>query len=182
MRVLVACEMSGRVRDAFIRRGHDAVSYDLLPTLAPGPHVQGDVLAVLTDGWDLMVAFPPCTYLSNVGACWWPQRQPEQAAALEFAARLWNAPIPRIAVENPLGRISRVTGPATQWVHPWMFGDPYMKRTGLWLKSLPLLTPTHEEPVHLVPWTSQTGAPARGHERSLTFQGIAEAMARTWGQ
>ena len=189
MKVLVACEMSGRVRDQFIARGHEAVSCDVLPSLTPGPHLQRDVLEVIHEGWDLMVGFPPCTYLSNVGAQYWPKREQEQQDALLFAEVLWTAPISKIALENPLGRISWALGPASQWIQPWMFGDPFTKRTGLWLKGLPKLEPTHDKPKQVQRWIAGNDhtrgtiglGVAKKHERSLTFPGVARAMAGTWG-
>lgn len=142
MRVLVACEFSGIVRDAFIDAGHDAMSCDLLPTERPGPHFQGDVRAVLADGWDLMVAHPPCTFLAVSGARWFKDRPQQQAEALAFVRLLMDAPIPRIAVENPVSVISSRIRKPTQIVQPWMFGHPETKTTCLWLAGLPKLTPT----------------------------------------
>lgn len=196
MRVLVACEYSGRVRDAFIARGHDAVSCDLLPTDADGPHVQGDARDLLQDGWDLLVAHPPCTFLANSGvrhlhtnAKRWPELF--DAAAL-FRAFL-NAPVPRIAVENPImhkyGRELIGGGRADQAIQPWMFGHPETKATCLWLKGLPPLKPTKDvkaemealpdaerHRIHHLPPSKD-----RWKLRSTTFQGIADAMAEQWG-
>lgn len=193
MRVLVACEYSGRVRDAFRARGHDAWSCDLLPTDAPGPHIQGDVLAVLRDGWDLMVAHPPCTYLCSSGLHW-NGRVPGRAAlteeALEFVRALLGAPIPRIALENPVGRISTAIRKPDQTIQPWQYGHPESKATCLWLKGLPLLRPTRvlEKPAS-GRWENQTpsgqnklGPSAdRWKIRSATYRGIADAMAEQWG-
>lgn len=194
MRVLVACEYSGRVRDAFIRRGHDAMSCDLLPTESPGPHYQGDVRDILNDGWDLMVAHPPCTHLAVSGAVWFPKKQAEQAEALEFVRFLMDAPIPRIAVENPVSVISSRIRRPDQIIQPWWFGHDVSKSTCLWLKNLPPLHPTNiVEPVVLYykngkkrasKWfieTSNLPKPYQAHVRSLTFEGIAEAMAEQWG-
>ena len=184
MRVLVACEFSGRVRDAFMARGHDALSCDLLPTEAPGWHHQGDVRDLLESGWaDLMIAFPPCTYLSKAGARWWPQRQAEQAEALEFVRLLMNAPIERIAIENPVGRISTAIRKPDQIIHPYWFGEPWSKGTCLWLKNLPPLKATNMvEPTGY--WVGgdrvKHGEHRDPHMRSLTFVGIAEAMAEQW--
>jgi hypothetical protein len=142
MRVLVACEYSGRVRDAFIARGHKAMSCDLLPTEAPGPHYQGDITDVLDKGWDLMIAHPPCTYLSVSGMHWTTRglRDPQLTEdALNFVRLLMDAPIPRIAIENPVSVISSRIRKPDQIIHPWMFGDDASKKTCLWLKSLPLL-------------------------------------------
>ena len=146
MRVLVACEYSGAVRDALIRRGHDAVSCDLLPTDAPGPHIEGDVLPLLADGWDMMIAFPPCTYLCASGMHWTTRglRDPQLTAdALAFVRALMDAPIPRVAIENPIGRISTAIRKPDQVIHPWQFGHAESKTTCLWLTGLPPLQPTH---------------------------------------
>jgi hypothetical protein len=142
VRVLIACEFSGIVRDAFIARGHDAMSCDLLPTERPGPHYQGDVFDVIDDGWDLMVAHPPCTHLAVSGARWFVEKEQEQADALEFVRRLLDAPIPRIALENPVSVISSRIRKPDQTVQPWMFGHAETKTTCWWLKNLPKLEPT----------------------------------------
>ena len=145
MKCLIACEYSGTVRDAFIARGHDAVSCDLLPTDKPGPHIQGDVTEVLGDGWDLMIAHPDCTYLCSSGLHWnkrRPGRQEKTEAALDFVRLLMNAPIPKIAIENPVGCISSRIRPPDQYIQPYEYGHDASKKTGLWLKRLPLLTPT----------------------------------------
>lgn len=181
MRVLVACEFSGTVRDAFIARGHDAVSCDLLPSESPGPHIQGDVLGVLGDGWDLMIAHPPCTHLAVSGARWFKDKLPEQAEALEFVRALLSAPIPRIALENPVSIISSRIRKPDQIIQPWQYGHGETKATCLWLKGLPLLTPTNvvdgrEARVHRM-----GPGPDRWRERSRTFMGIADAMADQWG-
>ena len=197
MRVLIACEHTGTVRDAFRRRGHDAVSCDLLPTQTEGPHITGDAREALHGGWDLMIAHPPCTYLCSSGLHWnkrVPGRDAQTAAALEFVELLMNAPIPRICIENPVGRIGTAIRPADQYVQPYQFGHDASKRTGLWLKNLPLLrTTTAIEPriVNGRPrWANQTDSgqnrlpPSadRGQKRSATYSGIAEAMASQWGQ
>jgi hypothetical protein len=143
MNVLVGCEFSGIVRDAFTAQGHDAWSCDLEPTERPGPHIQGTVLDVLEQGWDLALFFPPCTYLCNSGARWWPQRQTEQQAALALVRTLLDAPIPRIALENPEGLLSRVVRQPDQIIHPWQHGHDASKSTCLWLRGLPCLVPTH---------------------------------------
>ena len=144
MRVLVACEFSGRVRDAFIRHGHDAVSCDLLPSETEGPHYQGDVRDILNNGWDLMVAHPPCTDLAVSGARWFADKRADgrQQAALDFVRLLMDAPIPRIAVENPVSIISSAIRKPDQVVQPWQFGEGETKATCLWLKDLPKLTAT----------------------------------------
>lgn len=182
MRVLVACEFSGVVRDAFAARGHFAMSVDLLPTERPGLHFQGDVIPIAyRDGWDLMIAHPPCTHLAVSGARWFREKREEQAAALEFVRRLLDAPIPRIALENPVSIISSRIRRPDQVVQPWMFGHGETKATCLWLKGLPPLRPTQivdgrEARVH-----KMAPGPDRWRERSRTLQGIAEAMADQWG-
>jgi hypothetical protein len=193
MRVLIACEFSGTVRDAFIALGHDAVSCDLLPTEKPGPHIQGDVLAVLEDGWDLMIAHPPCTHLSVSGARWFKDKQPEQAAALDFVRYLMACDIPRIAIENPVSIISSRIRKPDQIIQPWQFGHDASKKTCLWLKGLPILRPTKFISPRLVDgknrWANQTdsgqnklGPSAnRWALRSMTYPGIADAMAAQWG-
>jgi hypothetical protein len=181
LRVLVACEYSGRVRDAFIARGHDAISCDVLPTDVPGPHYQGDVRDVLGDGWDIMVAHPPCTHLAVSGARWFKDKQEEQAEALAFVRLLLDAPIPRIALENPVSVISSRIRKPDQIIQPWQFGHGETKATCLWLKNLPPLVPTdvvdgRENKVHRMP-----PGPDRWKLRSLTFWGIADAMGQQWG-
>lgn len=181
MRVLVACEYSGRVRDAFLALGHDAMSCDLLPTEVEGPHHQGDVAELLHMGWDLMIAHPPCTHLAVSGARWFREKQAEQAEALEFVRLLMDAPIPKIAIENPISVISSRIRKPDQIIQPWQFGHGETKATCLWLKGLPKLEPTkivegREARVHKMP-----PGPDRWKERSRTYQGIAEAMAAQWG-
>lgn len=179
-RVLIACEFSGIVRDAFIARGHDAMSCDLLPTERPGPHYQGDVRDVLTESWDLMVAHPPCTHLAVSGARWFREKALEQALALNFVRDLLAAPIPRIAIENPVSIISTRIRRPDQIIQPWQFGHGETKATCLWLVGLPRLHPTRivegrEQRVHRMP-----PRPDRWKERSRTFQGIADAMVEQW--
>jgi hypothetical protein len=196
MRVLIACEYSGAVRDAFRARGHDAMSCDLLPTDVDGPHYQGDVFDVIGDGWDLMVAHPPCTYLSSSGLHWNGRvegRAQKTEDALAFVRALLDAPIPRIAIENPVGCIGTRIRKADQIVHPHQFGDDASKATCLWLRGLPALTPTGRVPPRMVNgrarWANQTDsgqnrlAPSadRWKLRSATFPGIAAAMADQWG-
>jgi site-specific DNA-cytosine methylase len=181
MRVLVACEYSGVVRDAFIAAGHDAISCDLLPTEKPGPHHQGDVRDIIGDGFDLMIAHPPCTHLAVSGARWFAEKQAEQAEALAFVRFLMDAPIPRIALENPVSIISSRIRKPTQIIQPWQFGHGETKATCLWLHNLPPLVPTNvvdgrEARVHRMP-----PGPDRWKERSRTFTGIAAAMALQWG-
>ncbi len=191
MRVLVACEFSGIVRDAFIAAGHDAVSCDLLPSERPGPHIQGDVVDVIRDGWDLMVAHPPCTDLAVSGARWFPLKEKEQAQAIAFVRFLLDAPIKYIALENPVSVISsQIRGP-DQIIHPWMFGHGETKATCLWLKNLQPLMPTNvvdgREPTTWMPRGPdgrylQWNDPETAKQRSRTFPGIAAAMADQWSR
>jgi len=183
MRVLIACEYSGRVRDAFIRRGHEAMSCDLLPTEVPGPHYQGPVEDVLGDGWDLMVAHPPCTHLAVSGSRHFPEKIADgrQQEALEFVRLLMDAPIERWAIENPVSVISSAIRKPDQIIQPWEHGHGEVKATCLWLKNLPKLKPSQcvegrEERVWLMP-----PGPDRWKERSRTFEGVAEAMGDQWG-
>ena len=180
-KVLIACEYSGIVRDAFVAAGHDVTSCDLLPTERPGKHYQGDVFGILNDGWDLMIAHPPCTHLAVSGARWFKDKRKEQEEALEFVYHLMCAPIDRICIENPISIISSRIRKPDQIIQPWMFGHGETKATCLWLKNLPTLAPTHivegrEARVHRMP-----PGPDRWKERSRTFQGIADAMADQWG-
>lgn len=181
MKVLVACEFSGIVREAFRRLGHDAWSCDLLPTEIDGPHLQQDVLTILNAGWDLLIAHPPCTYLCSSGARWWHNRQPEQEQALTFVRSLMDSGIGKIAIENPIGRISTAIRPPDQIIQPWQFGHGEVKATCLWLTGLPLLQPTgivaeRRPRVHWEPPSKD-----RWKNRSRTYQGIAAAMADQWG-
>lgn len=190
MRVLVACEFSGTVRDAFRARGHDAMSCDLLPSEAPGPHHQGDVLELLgrDSAWDLMVAHPPCTYLTNSGVAWlWkrPTRWADMHDGAVFFRRLLDAPISRVAIENPIPHkyaLATIGVRYTQIIQPWQFGHGESKATCLWLRGLPALTPTNvvagrEQRLHRLPPSKD-----RWKLRSLTYQGIADAMAEQWGR
>lgn len=188
MRVLVACEFSGIVRDAFAALGHDAWSCDVLPSETPGQHLQGDVRDFLWGSfptgvlrWDLMIAHPPCTHLAVSGARWFKDKLWEQGAALGFVRQLLDAPIDRIALENPISIISSRIRKPDQIIQPWMFGHGETKATCLWLKNLPKLTPTNvvegrEARVHREP-----PGPDRWKARSRTMQGIADAMAQQWG-
>jgi hypothetical protein len=194
-KVLIACEFSGIVRDAFTAVGCDATSCDLLPNERPGKHIQGDVLKILGEGWDLMVAHPPCTYLSRAGARWWkvPGRQRLADLAAEFVFNLRDANIPRIAIENPIGQLNSRWRYPDQTIQPWQFGESYSKATCLWLKNLPPLSPTKilETFVPLLPsnvgWGARKGQKhSRGVTNSAkvasrTFPGIAQAMAEQWG-
>jgi hypothetical protein len=196
MKILVACEYSGTVRDAFIRGGHEAMSCDLLATDAPGPHYQGDVMDIINDGWDLMIAHPPCTYLSVSGMHWTTRglRDPKLTEdALEFVRQLMAAPIPRIALENPVSVISSRIRKPDQIITPYQFGHDASKKTCLWLKGLPLLRPTQFIEPRIVNgkprWGNQTDSgqnklpPSadRWKIRSETYTGIANAMAEQWG-
>jgi len=194
MKILVACEYSGAVRDAFIALGHEAMSCDLLPTDVDGPHYQGNVFDVIGDGWDLMVAHPPCTYLSVSGMHWTTRglRDPKLTEdALQFVRDLMDAPIDRIAIENPVSVISTRIRKPDQIIQPWWFGDDASKKTCLWLKNLPLLTPT--DMLEGDSKTRRGNQTASGQNklppskdrwklRSATFQGIANAMAQQWGR
>jgi site-specific DNA-cytosine methylase len=181
MNVLVACEFSGVVRDAFIKAGHNAVSCDLLQTESPGwPHYQGDIRDILGNGWDLMIAHPPCTHLAVSGARWFKDKANEQELALCFVRELLNAPIRHIALENPISIISSRIRKPDQIIQPWQFGHGEQKATCLWLKNLPKLRPTQivegrEQRVWKLPPSTN-----RWKERSRTFQGIADAMAEQW--
>lgn len=191
MRVLVACEYSGTVRDAFLAAGHDAMSCDLLPTDAPGPHWQGDVRDVLGWDWDLMIAHPPCTHLAVSGARWFKDKQVEQAQALDFVRLLLDAPIPRIALENPVSIISSRIRKPDQIIQPYEHGHEATKTTCLWLKNLPLLKPSNivgkgtrhvtKSGRSLPDWYNLPPSNDRWKIRSATFRGIAAAMAAQWG-
>ncbi len=196
MRVLVACEFSGIVREEFNKRGHGSVSCDLLPSEIPGPHYQGDVLDILNDGWDLMIAHPPCTYLAVSGLHWnkkIPERKVKTELALDFVRQLLEAPIPKIAVENPVSCISSRIRKPDQIIQPYQFGEDASKKTCLWLKGLPELKPTEFIPPRIIKgkerWGNQTDngqnklSPSkdRWKERSRTYLGIARAMVEQWG-
>jgi site-specific DNA-cytosine methylase len=191
MRVLIACEFSGRVRDAFISKGHDAWSCDLEPTSVPGPHIQVDVLEVIDERnsgkygfWDLMIAHPPCTHLCVSGALYFHKKKKEQREALEFVLKLLNAPIPYICLENPVGIISTKIVKPTQIIQPWMFGHDEIKSTCLWLKRLPLLQATQRIPLSKCKNKLHRLGPSsyRSALRSKTYYGIARAMAEQWGE
>jgi len=195
MKVLIACEYSGRVRDAFAAKGHIAVSCDILPTEREGMHHQGDIRDILYNGWDLLIAFPPCTYLCSSGLHWnkkRPGRAQQTEQALQFVQLLMEAPIERIALENPVGCISTRIRKFDQRIQPYQFGHDASKQTCLWLKGLPLLAPTQYIEPRIIDgkprWGNQTDSgqnrlapsPTRAKERSLTYQGIADAMADQW--
>lgn len=198
MNVLVGCEFSGIVRDAFIARGHEAWSCDLLPTEKPGPHIQGNLLDYLSEGWDLAIFHPPCTYLSvvsNRAFATNPLRRIDREIAAQFFRDLWHAPIPRIAIENPVGYMNTHFMRPDQIIHPYHFGEPVQKRTCLWLVGLPLLIVNKEAKPPLpnyyckgvkswgkaIGWTEGYVGKDRSHQRSRTFQSIADAMASQWG-
>lgn len=181
MKVLIACEFSGIVRDAFLELGHDTISCDLLDSEKPGPHYKGDVVDILNNYFDLMICHPPCTYLAVSGARWFHERKVEQENALKFVQMLLDAPITRIALENPVSVISTKIRKPDQIIHPWQFGYGETKATCLWLKNLPKLQPTQivdgrEPRIHYA-----SPGPNRWKERSRTIQGIADAMAAQWG-
>jgi hypothetical protein len=200
MRVLVACEYSGAVRDEFIKLGHDAMSCDLLPTDVPGPHYEGDVFDIINDGWDLMIAFPPCTHLALSGSQWFEAKRKDgrQQEAIEFVRRLMLAPIDKIAIENPMGVIPTFIRPYDQVIQPYEFGDHFQKTTCLWLKNLPKLRPTNiVSKGEFIEWVSKKGKKKRMAKwfadalnekdlrwkiRSQTFPGIAKAMADQWSK
>ena len=193
MKVLIGCEFSGVVREAFRLKGHDAWSCDLLPTEIPGQHIQDNVLNHLDEGWDLAIFHPPCTHLAASGARWFKDKIQEQADALEFVQKLLTAPIDKIALENPISIISSKIRKPDQIVQPYWFGDPHSKRTCLWLKNLPLLKPTNPVEPEFTVFKSGKKLPTwydnakrRNKEltsylRSKTFQGMADAMADQWG-
>ncbi|MCK5611897.1 hypothetical protein KAR91_59050 [Candidatus Pacearchaeota archaeon] len=212
MKILIACEYSGIVREAFRRRGHDAWSCDILPTELPGQHIEGGAENVLRDGWDMLIAHPPCTYLTVTGNKWFnhpddkhlptserrphprfPDRQRQREEAMEFFLMLANAPIEKIAIENPVGVVSTLWRRPDQYIQPYHFGEPHSKKTGLWLKNLPPLKTTKivEPEWHIYKdgrrdpmWhveTMKLSPHERMKARSKTFLGVAEAMAEQWG-
>jgi len=203
MKILVACEFSGTVRDAFIKNGHEAMSCDLEPTEVPGPHYQGNVMDVIDQDWDLMIAFPPCTYLTLTGNKWFkpefsnrfPTRNQDRKNAIKFFMDLVNLPIPKIAIENPIGVMSSFYRTPDQIIQPWEYGHKTTKATCLWLKGLPMLRPTNivdkgevvisKSGNRMSRWYYETSKlPIKGgiraKARSVTFQGIADAMANQW--
>lgn len=181
MRVLIACEFSGIVREEFKKQGHKAMSCDFLPSEIKGDHYIGDVSKILDQDWDLMIAFPPCTHLAVSGARWFKDKQKEQEEALDFVRLLMDAPIPKIAIENPISIISSRIRKPDQIIQPWQFGHGETKATCLWLKNLPKLTPTDivDGRVPRVHYASP--GKNRWKERSRTYEGIAKAMAEQWG-
>jgi site-specific DNA-cytosine methylase len=207
MKVLIACEFSGAVRDAFTKLGHDAISCDLEPTSIPGPHFQGDIFEFIraTQGkydFDLMIAHPPCTYLTVTGNKWFkleyknrfPNRPQQRKDAIDFFMKLSELPIPRIAIENPIGIMSTTWRKPDQIIHPWQFGHEASKSTCLWLKGLPKLTPTkivskgefitYKSGKRMTKWYADAASLSpkeREKVRNTTFPGIAQAMAEQWG-
>ena len=181
MKVLVACEYSGRVRDAFTAKGHDAISCDLLETEVLGKHYKGDIKDIIYDGFDLMIAHPPCTHLAVSGSRHFWRKEKEQKEALDFVRFLMDAPIKRWCLENPVSVISSKIRPSDQTIQPYMFGHGETKATCFWLKNLPLLKPTkYVEGREPRVWLEPPG-PDRWKNRSRTYQGIADAMAEQWG-
>lgn len=198
--ILIGCEQSGRVRDAFTKRGHSAVSCDFEQSDTDGEHYQGNIFDIINENWDLIIAFPPCTHLSAAGAPSWKIKQADgrQQEAIDFVLRIWNNKCPKIAIENPTGILSTVWQKPTQIINPFQFGEPFRKRTCLWLKNLPVLTPTKivEPEFHYTSNSYHGGKLKDGtrrksklpifkawdsaKERSKTFFGIAEAMAEQW--
>lgn len=181
MKVAVLCEFSGVVRDEFLKAGHDAISCDLLPTESPGPHIQGDCRDYDWSEYDLIIAHPPCFCLCVSGARWWSEKEEEQKRAIAFVKYIWNLPVKKICIENPVGKLSTVWRKPDQYIQPWQFGHGECKKTGLWLKNLPLLTPTkivegREHRIHKMPPGED-----RWKERSRFYPGIAAAMADQWG-
>lgn len=204
MRILIACEFSGTVRDAFIKAGHNAVSCDIEPCDKPGPHIQDDVLNVIKfpNTWDMMIAHPPCTYLTVTGNKWFkpeykdrfPTRQQDREDAIKFFMALMNANIPKIAVENPIGIMSTTFRKPDQIIQPWQYGHEASKSTCLWLKGLPKLVPTnivdkgefvtYKSGKRMTKWYADAASLSpkeRAKVRNTTFQGIADAMADQWG-
>lgn len=196
MKILIACEFSGIVRDAFTAKGHDAISCDFLPSETPGKHYQGNVFDIIDDGFDLMIAHPPCTYLSNSGVRWLKgnhERQSKREEAREFVINLYNSEINMICIENPIGHLSTSWRKPDQILQPFHHGHEEWKSTCLWLKNLPLLKPSEiVKPEEKLCGGAKPGritsrlhrmppGPNRWKERSRTFKGIAEAMAEQWG-
>jgi len=189
MNILIACEYSGTVRDAFARQGHNAVSCDLLPSESGGHHIIGDVRDLLDGKWDMLIAFPPCTHLSVSGARWFPEKRADgrQQAGIDFFMDMVNADIDRIAVENPVGIMSSHYRKPNQIIQPWMFGEDASKKTCLWLKNIPLLEPTDLLVKDIYSNQTPSGqnklgpSPDRAMVRSKTYEGIADAMADQWG-
>ena len=182
MKVLIACEFSGIVREAFKAKGHDVWSCDLLPTEIPGQHIQGDIIPVLYEYWDMVIAFPPCTHLAVSGARWFEEKRKDgrQQRGIDFFMQLARYPGERVAIENPIGIMSTIYRKPDQIIQPYMFGHGETKATCLWLKNLPKLTPTNEVDGRVARVHREPPGPERWKNRSRTFQGIADAMASQW--
>jgi hypothetical protein len=190
MDILVACEESGRVRDEFIKLGHNAISCDILPTSSPGPHIQGDVIPLLKEKWDMIIAFPPCTHLASSGARWFKEKIADgrQQQGIDFFMEFVNAPCDKKVIENPVGVMSTHYRKPDQIIHPWMFGDSFSKSTCLWLTGVKKLIPTNivskgefltfPSGKRMAKWYSDN---KNSKIRSQTFPGIAKAMAEQWG-
>ena len=181
MNILIACEFSGAVRDTFRAKGHNALSCDIEPSETPGPHYQGDVRDILTDQWDMLIAFPPCTHLCASGARWFAEKRDLQEQALAFVQYLMDAPVERIAIENPVGVISTRIRKPDQIIQPWQFGHGETKTTCLWLKGLPPLFSMEVVQCNVARIHRMSPSPTRAMERSRTYPGIAQAMAEQWG-
>lgn len=181
MKVLIACEFSGIVREAFKAKGHDAWSCDLLPSEIPGQHIQDNVLNHLNDGWDLMIAHPPCTHLAVSGARWFKNKKNEQAEAIDFFMSLVDCNINKVCIENPIGIMSTWYAKPDQIIQPWMFGHGETKATCLWLRNLPKLKPTNIVEGREQRVFKEPPSPERWKNRSRTYTGIAQAMAEQWG-
>lgn len=182
MNILIACEFSGITREAFLKKGHNVFSCDVLDSEIPNRHIKSDVRNIIYKGkWDMMITFPPCTHLAVSGARWFPYKQLEQAQALLFVKMLLDAPIPKICLENPVSIISTKIRKPDQIIHPWMFGHGEEKTTCLWLKNLPKLTPTNIVSGRIQRVHYEQPSPNRWKERSRTLPGIAQAMADQWG-
>ena len=180
MKILIACEFSGIVREEFRKRGHDSWSCDFLETEIPGQHIMCDVIDILEDDWDMLIAFPPCTHLASSGARWFKDKQIEQKEALGFVRKLMDAPINKIAIENPIGVISTHIRKPEQIIQPWQFGHGETKSTCLWLKNLPMLVPTNIVEGREARIFNMPPSPDRWKNRSRTYPGIAKAMACQW--
>ena len=180
--ILVACEYSGIVRDAFIAKGHDTISCDLLPTEVAGPHYQGDIFDLLDQPWDMIIAHPPCTAIAVSGNRWYADTK-DRLEAISFVEKIWATECEKICIENPVGVLSTqsVLGKPSQYIQPWQFGHGETKKTGLWLKNLPLLQPTNIVGGREQRIWKMGPSEDRGKLRSLTYQGIADAMAEQWG-
>jgi hypothetical protein len=184
MKILIACEFSGKVRDRFKEKGHNVWSCDIIPTSKPGQHIINDVRNILDENWDMMIAFPPCTYLSYVGECWfkrYPDRLQKRINGFNFFMQLANADINKIALENPRGIVGKWWRKSDQVIQPYFFGDPMTKETHLWLKNLPTLMYTNIIPNPEKNWVGHVTGKNRQQIRSTTFDGIAQAMADQWG-